>query len=171
MPPITFQPVRTRPGERGLTVLESVIVLSLLMIVLLGVTGLHVLAISTGKAAEASTIATNLARARLEELIALPPSQIIQQNNTEAAEQVPAGRGRTYTVRTGVDAPDPTRLDITITVTWGQAFSASCASGEQGAACTGSTATYTPTRQIPMYALDNLCEAVPRPPAIVSSTS
>jgi Tfp pilus assembly protein PilV len=156
MPPITLQPVRTRPEERGLTILESVIVLSLLMIVLLGVTGLHVLAISTGKAAEASTIATNLARARLEELIALPPSQIIQQNNTEAAEQVPAGQGRTYTVRTGVDSPDPTRLDITITVTWGQAFSASCGPGEQGAACAGSTATYTRTLQTRIYAPDNL---------------
>ena len=156
MSPTTNRPVRARPGEPGLTILESVIVLSLLMIVLLGVTGLHLLAISAGNAAEASTIATNLARARLEELIALPPSQILQQNNTEAAEQVPAGQGRTYMVRTGVDAPDPTRLDITITVTWGQAFSAGCVSGEQGAACTGSTATYMRTLQTRIYGPDNL---------------
>src|SRR5437879_9647082 len=121
MPPITPEPVRTRPEELGLTILESVIVLSLLMIVLLGVPGLHLLAISAGNAAEASTIASNLARARLEELLALPPSQIIQQSNTETAEQVPPGQGRTYTVRTGVEAPDRTRLDITVTVAWSQA--------------------------------------------------
>jgi len=153
MSPTTIKSVRTRPEELGLTILESVIVLSLLMIVLLGVTGLHLLAISAGNAAEASTIASNLARARLEELLALPPSQIIQQNNTETAERVPSGQGRTYTVRTGVEAPDRTRLDITITVSWGQAYTSSCASGA-GAACPGSTATYTRTLQTRVYTPD-----------------
>ena len=154
MSPTTNRPVRARPGEPGLTILESVIVLSLLMIVLLGVTGLHLLAISAGNAAEASTIATNLARARLEELLALPPSEIIQQNNTEAAEQSPSGRGRTFTVRTGVEAPDRTRLDITVTVTWGQAYSSGCASGEQGAACRGTAVSYTRTLETRLYTPD-----------------
>ncbi len=110
--------------------------LSLLGLVLLGVTGLHMLAISTGTAAETSSVATNLARARLEELLGLPPSQIIQLNNTEVLERVSAGQERIYTVHTMVDAPDPVRLDITVTVTWQVAFNAVCVPGESGATCT-----------------------------------
>lgn len=121
--------------------------LSLLAVVLLAVTGLHLLAISAGRAAEASSIATNLARGRLEELLRRPPSQIIQQNNTEVVEQVPPGQGPPYTVRTTVNAPDPIRLDITVTVIWQNAYTSACASGEPGVNCTGSTVTYARTLQ------------------------
>lgn len=140
-----------RLKELGITTIESVIVLSLLGIVLLGVTGLHMLAVSTGTAAEASSIATNLARARLEELLALPPSEIIQQNNTEALEQVSSGQGRTYAVHTTVDAHDPTRLDITVTVTWQVAYNSACASWVPGVKCTPHTVTYTRTLQTRIY--------------------
>ncbi len=141
----------TRLKELGITTIESMIVLSLLGIVLLGVTGLHMLAVSTGTAAEASSIATNLARARLEELLALPPSEIIQQNNTEGLEQVSSGQGRTYVVHTTVDAHDPTRLDITVTVSWQVAYNSACASWVPGVKCTPRTVTYTRTLQTRIY--------------------
>jgi Tfp pilus assembly protein PilV len=140
-----------RLKDQGITTIESVIVLSLLGIVLLGVTALHMLAVSTGTAAEASSIATNLARARLEELLALPPSEILQQNNTEQLERVSSGQGRTYTVRTTVDAHDPTRLDITVRVTWVVAYNSACASWVPGVKCTPHTVTYTRTLQTRIY--------------------
>ena len=144
---------RTRPplSERGITTIEGVIVLSLLGFVLLGLTGLHILAISTGTAAETSSIATNLARARLEEILALPPAEMLQQNNTEAQEQVPAGKGPTYTIRTTVDATDSARLDIAVTVTWQVTYNAACVSHARDAVCTGSTATYTRTLRTRIY--------------------
>lgn len=142
---------RQRRAERGMTTIEGVIVLSLLAIVLLGVTGLHTLAISTGTAAETSSIATNLARARLEEVLALPPSEIPDQNNTQAQEQVPPGQGPTYTIRTAVDAPDPTRLDIAVTVTWQVTYNGACAARARGAVCTGNTATYSRTLRTRVY--------------------
>jgi Tfp pilus assembly protein PilV len=46
-----------------MTTIEDAIVLSLLAIILLGLTGLQTLAISTGTAAETSSVATKLARA------------------------------------------------------------------------------------------------------------
>jgi len=138
-------------SERGITTIEGVIVLSLLGFVLLGLTGLHILAISTGTAAETSSIATNLARARLEEILALPPAEIIQQNDTQSLEQVPAGAGRTYTIRTAVDETDSNRLDIAVTVTWQVTYNAACVARARDAACTGSTATYTRTLRTRIY--------------------
>ncbi len=141
--------------ESGITTIESVIVLSLLAIVLLGVTGLHILAISTGTAAETSSIATNLARARLEEVLGLPPSQIIQQNNTQVLEQVPPGRGPTYAIRTMVDAADPARLDIAVTVSWQVMHNSACVPGKLSANCTSSTLTYTRMLRTRIFRLDN----------------
>ena len=137
--------LRTRLNELGITTIESVIVLSLLAVVLLGVAGLHILATSTGTAAEASSIATNLARARLEEVLGMPPSLIIQQNGTQVRQQVPSGRGPTYTIRTMVEAADPARLDITVTVAWQVVYNSACASGTPSARCAASTVTYTRT--------------------------
>lgn len=136
--------VHPHSEEHGITTIESIIVLSLLAIVLLGVTGLHLLAISAGTAAETSSVATNLARARLEELLAMPPDQIVQQDNTQTVEQVPAGQGPAYTIRTSVDATDPIRLDIAVTVRWQAMYNSACASGAVSR-CGGNTVTYTRT--------------------------
>ncbi len=148
--------MRTRLEERGITTIESVVVLSLLGFVLLGMIGLHLLAISAGTAAETSSIAANLARARLEELLGMTPSRIIEQNNAETLEQVAPGQSRTYTVSTRVDAPDPNRLDITVTVTWQGSYNSACAPGKTGASCSVSTVTYTRTLQTRIHTPGNL---------------
>ena len=104
------------------------------------------LTISAGAIAETSSIATTLARARLEAVRSFPPAEILAQNGAETIQQVPPGRGRAYRVQTTVDASDPARLDIIVTVTWQVARGSSCANGP-GAGCTGKTVTYTRTLQ------------------------
>lgn len=136
-----------RPSpERGIGTIETLVVFSLLGLALMGIVGLHMVAVSTGTAAETSSIATNLARARLEELLALTPTQILEQANAQVIQQVPPGQGRTYLLRTTVDASKPARLDITVTVTWDVAFGGACAGGPQ-AGCAGHRVTFTRTLQ------------------------
>jgi len=120
-------------------------VFSLFGLALVGIVGLHMVAVSTGTAAETSSIATNLARARLEEVLSLPSAQMLAQDNTQVVERVPPGQGRAYTVGTTVDASDPARLEIKVTVTWQVAFGAACAGGPEG--CAGSPVTFTRTLQ------------------------
>jgi len=140
-----------RRGERGITTIECMVVLSLLAVVLVGVTGLHLLAMSAGSAAEASSIATNLARARLEEVLVLPPAQILQQDNTERLDAAAAGESRLYTVRTTVDARDPVRLDVTVTVTWSVPYNAACASTAPAEATCAAAAMFSRTLQTRVY--------------------
>jgi type II secretory pathway pseudopilin PulG len=133
--------------KSGFGTIEMVIVLTLFGIVAVSLVGLQMIAISAGTAAETSSIAANLARERMEELLTLTPAQIIEQNNAQVLQQVPASHGRLYAVHTAVVAPDPSRLDITVEVTWHLAYGSACAAGGPGAGCTGSQATYTRTLQ------------------------
>lgn len=129
----------------GFGTIEMVIVLTLFGVVAVSLVGLHMIAISAGTAAETSSIAANLARERMEELLSLPPGEVIEQNGTQVLQQVPAGRGRVYTVHTAVIAPDRSRFDITVDVTWQLAFGSACAAAGSGAGCAGSRTTYTRT--------------------------
>lgn len=140
-----------RRGERGTTTLECMIVLSLLAIVFSGVTGLHLVAMTAASQAEASSIATNLARARLEQVLALPPDQIAAQDNTEESEVAAAGAARRYTVHTTVDGRDPARLDVTVTVTWPARYDASCPTPSTGSRCATGGATFSRTLQTRVY--------------------
>jgi Tfp pilus assembly protein PilV len=139
-------PPSARSREWGIGTIEILVVFSLLGFAFVSIIGLHRIAVSTGTAAETSSIATNLARARLEALLSLPPAQILAQDNTQLAERVPAAQGRVYTIRTAVDSSKPARLDITVTVTWDVAFGAACAGGPAGG-CTGRPVTFTRTLQ------------------------
>ncbi len=134
-----------RAREIGFTTIEMVIVLALFGFVLVSLVGLHLIALSAGAAAETSTIAANLGRARMEELLALPPDKIEAENDNEVPRRVPLDGGRTYIVHTVVVAPDPTRLDLTVTVTWQLAYGAACAGAS--AQCAGTSATYSRTLQ------------------------
>ncbi len=129
-----------------MTTIEIVVAVSLFGFVLVGLAGLHMVAISAGKTAETSSIAANLARARMEELLALPPARVVAQHNAEAVQQV-GGQGRIFTVHTTVDASDPAHLDLTVTVTWQVAHSGACARAGSDATCTGNVATHTRTLQ------------------------
>ena len=132
--------------EWGFTTIEMVIVISLFGIVLVSLVGMHLVALSAGTGAETSTIAANLARARMEELLALPPEKLRGHDNVEMRRQVPADGGRVYTVRTTVEAPDPARLDLTVTVTWQLTYAGACTSGSN-TSCAGTPVTYSRTLQ------------------------
>lgn len=142
--------------EQGMATIESVVAISLLALVLIGTIGLHLLATSAGAAAESSTIAVNLARARMEELLAMSPSQIAQQDGARQTEQLPPDRGRTYTILTSVNPADRDYLDITVSVSWQSTYGSGCASGKSTGACRGTTVTYTRTLQTRVYRSDSL---------------
>ncbi len=132
--------------QSGLGTIEVVVALSLFGLALVGLFALHMVALSGGATAETSSIATNLARARMETLLVLPPAEILKENGREATQQVPPGSGRVYRVQTIVSSSDPDRLDIAVTVNWQVVTGSGCAAGP-GAGCVGSTATYTRTLQ------------------------
>ena len=138
--------MKKRQRASGFTTIEMVIVIALFGMVLVSLVGLHLVALSAGTAAETSTIAANLARARMEELLALPPDQLMDQNNAETRRQVPADGGRAYTVHSKVEALDPARLDLTVIVTWQLAHAGACAAGPHGN-CAGNPVTYSRTLQ------------------------
>ena len=127
----------------GFTTIEIVIVQALFGIVILGLVGLHLVALSAGAAAETSSIAANLARARMEELFSLPRERLLAQNGAEARRQIPPDRGRTYLVRTTIIAPDPARLDLTVEVRWELATAGGCTGAAALARCTASHPTYS----------------------------
>lgn len=132
--------------QSGVGTIEVVVALSLFGLALVSLFALHMVALSGSTTAETSSIATNLARARMETVSTLPPAEILAQNGREATQQVPSGSGRVYRVQTMVTSSDPDRLDIQVTVTWQVATGSGCAAGPS-AGCTGSTATYTRTLQ------------------------
>jgi Tfp pilus assembly protein PilV len=130
----------------GLTTIEMLIVLSLFGFVLVSLVGLHLVALSAGTLAETSSIAMNLARARMEELLALPPDKLREQNDTEQRLQVPRGVGRVYQVHTTVVPLDPAQVDLVVTASWQLSFGTACAAGPKDK-CAGAPATYTRTLQ------------------------
>lgn len=143
-------------SERGMATIESVVALSLLAIVLIGTIGLHLLATSVGAAAQSSTVATNLARARMEELLAMTPSVIIGQDGTQQVEQVPADGGRKYTILTSVNTTDRDYLELIVSVAWQSTYGSGCTSVKSSGDCRGSAATYTRTLQTRIYRSDEM---------------
>ena len=135
------------PSICGFGTVEVLVALSLWSFVLLSLTGLFMVALSAGTVAETSSVATNLARARLEEVRSMPPEAMAEVDGTTSEQQVPPGRGRPYTVHTSVDTSHPGFLDVTVTVTWQVAYGSACASGAQGATCVGKSVTQRRTLQ------------------------
>ena len=138
--------MRQRYRALGFTTIETVVVMAIFSFVLVSLVGLHLVALSAGTAAQTSSIAANLARARMEELLTPPLDALETENNAEVRRQVPPGTGRVYHVHTTIVAPDPARLDLTVTVRWQVAYGGACAAGPD-AACAGAPVTYTRTLQ------------------------
>ena len=111
--------------------------LSLFNIVLLSLTGLLMVSLSSGATSDASSIATNLARARLEEVRSLSRSAMIAEDGTRSEHVMPSGQRRTFTIETSVDGSKPPFLDIRVTVGWQSVYGMSCAPDRAGAACPG----------------------------------
>ncbi len=128
-----------RRGERGTQTLEVVIALSLLAISLVGLTGLLVGTISAGAVAETSSVASNLARQRIDELLSQPAIPPGPWTDTRTVQVPPVARP--FQIDTAATAPVSKLMDITVTVTWQVAFGSACA----GPSCVGNVRTYTRT--------------------------
>ena len=125
--------------QSGLQTLEVMIALSLLSITLLGMTGLLVGTISAGAVAETSSVASNLARQRIESIRSTAP--IVPGTYTQSILVPPFARP--FDIVSVVNAPVGRAADVTVTVTWQVAFGSACANGN----CAGNVRAYTRTIQ------------------------
>jgi len=129
----------------GFGTIEILVALSLFSIVLVSLVGLVMLVIGSGASSESASIATNVARAHLEQLRTLSPAMITAENDTTSVEQVPAGRGRPYTVHITVNDSDPQFVDITVSVSWQAGSGSVCAGPPGGTSCAGRLFTQSRT--------------------------
>jgi prepilin-type N-terminal cleavage/methylation domain-containing protein len=138
--------LRAAAFDRGFGMIEVLIALSLWGFVLLGLTGLFMVSLSAGTAAETSSVAANLARSRLEEIRATPRAEIAKAGNSTDVQRVPPGDGRLYTINTSVDSSHPGFVDVTVTVAWRVTYAAACFGGWPGS-CAGTVLPQTRTLQ------------------------
>ncbi len=127
--------MRRGTQESGVGTLEVMVALSLYGLVLVGLTGLLVGSISAGTVAETSSVASHLARQRLDELCGMT---VIVGGTPTAVIEAPPG-GRDYTVQTVVSPPAGNVMNVSATVTWQVAFGSACA----GRSCAGNMRTLT----------------------------
>jgi len=127
--------------ESGTQTLEVMIALSLLSITLLGLTGLLVGTISAGAVAETSSVASNLARQRIDELRS--NSSIAPGPWTTSTVVTVPPVARPFTITTVAATPVGAVMDVTVTATWQVAFGSACANGS----CVGNVRTFTRTMQ------------------------
>ncbi|MGQ0549617.1 MAG: type IV pilus modification PilV family protein [Armatimonadota bacterium] len=135
--------VGRRNRQSGFTTLEVLVALSLFSYVLVAIIGLLIGSVSTGATAEASSIASNLARQRLEEL-----SGVVAQSGIPAPAPTPMGiavpaGGRTYTVATTLSDLGNNVVNVQVTVSYQVTYASACvATAAGGESCTGNTRTY-----------------------------
>jgi len=132
------------PGGAGFGTIDVLVALGVLSFGLVAITGLLVGSISTGATAEASSIASNLARERLEEAHAIVaqaglPSPAV----TTAIVRVPPG-GRTYTVTTTFSDLGNNVANIQVNVVYQVTYGSACAATADGAeSCSGAVRHWT----------------------------
>lgn len=132
-------------GVAGFGTIEAIVSLSLFAMVLVGIIGLMIASISAGATAEASSIASNLARQRIEEVaadIARRGAAAIVTSQVEI--RVPPG-GRPYTVVAIPTAVGGNAVDISVTASYQVSYGSACASGAAAGTevCTGNVRTYS----------------------------
>lgn len=136
-----------RQRQSGFGTLEVLVSLWLFSIVLVAITGLMVGSISTGATAEASSIASNLARQRLEEASAVVTQSGMPPVASPPGTVVSPG-GRPYTVTTIFADLGNNVVNILVTVSYQVSYGSSCVADATGhASCTGNTRTYERTLQ------------------------
>lgn len=136
-----------RQGQSGFGTLEVLVSLWLFSLVLVAITGLMVGSISTGATAEASSIASNLARQRLEEASAIVTQSGMPPVASPEGTVVSPG-GRPYTVTTTFADLGNNIVNILVTVSYQVSYGSACAADATGhESCTGNRRTYERTLQ------------------------
>jgi Tfp pilus assembly protein PilV len=110
--------------ERGFSLLEALVALTLFTITLLGISGLFLTGMGAAGIAQDSSIAANLARERLD-MVLQAPASLPSLDGTSAAARVPVGSGPTFTVLTCVDTSSTSFTDVRVRVSWGEAMEGS----------------------------------------------
>jgi len=110
--------------ERGFSLVEAVVALTLFTITLLGISGLFLTGMGAAGIAQDSSIAANLARERLDAILQAPAS-LAGLDGTRSTARVPAGSGPTFTVLTCVDTSNASFTDVRVRVSWGEAMEGS----------------------------------------------
>ncbi len=133
--------VGVRRQQTGFGTLEVLVSLWLFSLVLVAISGLMVGSISTGATAEASSIASNLARQRLEEA-----SAIVTQSGMPPgppAATVVSPTGRPYTITTTFADLGNNIVNVLVTVSYQVSYGSSCVGDAAGhESCTGNRRTY-----------------------------
>lgn len=111
-------------SERGFSLVEAVVALTLFAITLLNASGLILIAMGAAGIAQDSSIATNLARERLDTILQAPASLPLL-DGTSSTAQVPAGRGPTFTILSCADTTNATFTHVRVRVSWGEAMKGS----------------------------------------------
>lgn len=140
--------VGRRRQETGFGTLEILVALSLFAFVLVAIIGLLIGSISTGATAEASSIASNLARQRLEEMSAvLGQTGNPVLGDADARFTIPVA-GRPYTVITALADLGNNITDVSVRVSYQVSYGSACAGpasgypASGGASCSGNVRTY-----------------------------
>ncbi len=139
---------RRRAGA-GFGTIEVIVALSLFSMVLVGIIGLMIGSISAGATAEASSIASNLARQRIEEVaadIARRGSAAIEPSTVVI--RVPSG-GRPYTVTATPTDQGNNIVEVAVMASYQVSYGSACAPGAAPGTevCTGNVRTYSRTLQ------------------------
>ncbi len=127
----------------GFGTIEVLVALSLFGFVLVAIIGLLIGSMSAGATAESSSIASNLARQRLEEV----SKDIAERGTLSSYPSTMTVGGRTYTFTmppptTTLTSPGNYVCNIQVTVDYQVAYGSACASD---GACTGNVRTYSRT--------------------------
>jgi Tfp pilus assembly protein PilV len=123
----------------GFGTIDAIVALSLFSFVVLSVVGLLIGSMSAGATAEGFSIASSLARERLDQVA----SDIAQRGGPSAYPPAVVVGGRTYTVTSTQADLGSNLTDVTVQVDFQTAFGSACAESPGGQTCAGNVRTYS----------------------------
>lgn len=132
-----------RPPAAGVGTIEVLVSLTLFSLVLVGLIGLMIGSMSTGATAESFSIASNLARHRLDQV-----ADDVRRSGVSGAypSTIDVG-GRTYTFTTTLANLAANLVNVQVRVDYQVVYGSACAHDGSGPVCTGNVRTYFRTLQ------------------------
>ncbi len=128
----------------GFGTIEIIVALSLFSFVLISIIGLLMGSMSAGATAEGFSVASNLARERVDQVA----NDIAQRGAPSSYPLTVTVGGRAYTLSPPTLTDLPNNLtNVAVQVDFRVAFGSACAEGPSGQTCTGNVRTYSRTVQ------------------------
>ncbi len=135
--------MQSRRTSAGFGTIEIIIAVSLFSFVLISIIGLLVGSMSAGTAAEGFSIASNLARERLDQVT----NDIAERGVPSYYPSTASVGGHTYTFTTTQTDLGNNLTNVAVQVDFQVAFGSACAEGPSGQTCAGNVRTYSRTVQ------------------------